>query len=118
VLDCADFEEWAMRGLYPRSNAIGYVHLPGAAGSPLGPGTGARPSDVYGPDEGGTTHRLRHRFATQLLARGADLETIRELLGHEDVATTARYVHTDKARKRAAIDFLDGWSTTPERGDM
>lgn len=58
-----------------------------------------------------TPYCLRHTFATDCARAGVPLETVRWLMGHEDISTTANiYQHSDSATLHAGIALLDGTS--------
>jgi integrase len=65
------------------------------------------------------THSLRHRFGTRLLEGGANPEAVRQLMRHESLGTTQRYVALSSAGLKEAIDVLDKAkpkSAEPEHG--
>jgi integrase/recombinase XerD len=52
---------------------------------------------------GASVHTLRHTMATHHVARGTDLKTVQETLGHADLATTTMYVSLAKTAQRKAL---------------
>ena len=56
--------------------------------------------------ESGGLHTLRHTFATRYLAKGGTLEDLRDLLGHSDIRTTQRYLHSDSEAQRKTVERI------------
>ncbi len=88
------------RELCPFKNSGDAPLFLGARGKPLSPRIIQRQMETLraqlGLHEHATPHALRHSFATHLLAKGGDLRTIQELLGHASLSTTQRYTAVDE----------------------
>jgi site-specific recombinase XerD len=70
---------------------------------------------ISGVAKHASPHTLRHSFATHLVENGVDLETVRELLGHESLATTGVYLQLAMGHKRRAYDEAHPRDRMPDR---
>lgn len=52
-----------------------------------------------------TPHRLRHCFASRMLERGADINAVKEAMGHSSVAVTSIYLHTSPEHLRQSMEI-------------
>ncbi len=98
----------AYRKLCPFSSENDAPLFVGKRGKVLNPGVVQRQvrrlRAMLGLAQSATPHALRHSFATHLLAKGGDLRTIQELLGHASLSTTQRYTVVDAARLAKVYD--------------
>ena len=51
-----------------------------------------------------TIHEMRHTFATKLIESGADIHTVKDLLGHSTIKVTSLYLHSSPARYHEAVN--------------
>lgn len=54
-------------------------------------------------------HDLRHTVGTRLISKGADLQTVKQILAHSDIKTTQRYLHPVQENIKNAIEILDNF---------
>jgi integrase len=127
---CVARSEWRGHVSVPKGGRIRYVPLTKRLVTALKAGRHLRGQRVLCDDEGKPLtqkmiqvmmrraarranvkpgiHILRHTFCSHLAMRGAPARAIQELAGHQDLATTQRYMHLSPAALDAAIRLLDG----------
>jgi integrase len=64
-----------------------------------------------------TFHMFRHTVATRLLQNGADIVTVKEIMGHSNINTTLRYAHTNAERQRREMEKLASNTPNDNRRD-
>lgn len=95
--------------LRPRELKEGWV-LPGKRGGQIGEKALylalLSAGNAAGLSKRVTPHVLRHTYGSHLVMSGVDIQTVRDLMGHSSITTTAIYLHTDPKHRREAVAKL------------